>query len=95
MQQHGINVGESPSFAATQNKCGRVALLSATQYKCGRVAHTPLAQWFKPAFSGFCLLYDKACAAEAAGLHFTAGGFACGDDLSAFKIGGFFDPVLL
>ena len=74
---------------------GRLALLSATQYKCGRVAHTPLAQWFKPAFSGFCLLYDKACAAEAAGLHFTAGGFACGDDLSAFKIGGFFDPVLL
>ena len=59
------------------------------------VAHTPLAQWFKPAFSGFCLLYDKACAAEAAGLHLTAGSFAFGDDLSAFKIGGFFDPVLL
>ena len=82
LQQHSINVGESPSFAATQ-------------YKCGRVAHTPLAQWFKPAFFGFCLLYYKACAAEAAGLHFAAGSFAFGDDLSAFKIGGFFDPVLL
>ena len=27
LQQHRMNVGESPFFAATQNQCGRVALL--------------------------------------------------------------------
>jgi hypothetical protein len=85
-----MNVGDSPSLAATQNECGRVAHTPFAVYYTRRV------QWLKkPAFSGFCLLYYKACAAEAAGLHFAAGGFALGDDLPAFKIGGFFDPVLL
>jgi hypothetical protein len=89
-------VGDSPSFAATQNECGRVALVgSNTGSMWASRPHSYRAQWFKPAFSNSCLLYYKACAAEAAGLHFAAGGFALGDDLPAFKIGGFFYPVLL
>ncbi len=53
LSQHRMNVGDSPSFAPTQQQCGRVALLcpntatmwasrphsfAATQQQCGRVA---------------------------------------------------------
>ncbi len=41
------------------------------------------------------LLHNKPCAAEAAGLHFFAGGLVCVDDLAAFVIGGLLEPVLL
>ena len=58
LSQHRMNVGDSPSFVATQDECGRVAhtplpqhssnvgespSFAPTQQQCGRVAHTPIA----------------------------------------------------
>jgi hypothetical protein len=44
LQQHSINVGDSPSFTATHSNVGESPSFVATQQQCGRVAHTPLQQ---------------------------------------------------
>ena len=43
LQPHRMNVGESPSFAATQDECGRVAHTPIAVYYTRRV------QWLKQA----------------------------------------------